>query len=88
MTIFRPASRIGAVYFTGLILQVSEAAEVVVVAGFDAESGRCYSAPWHDCVDMLPDCMELALCQGLVLQAHSNFPHKFSRTVEEASSAC
>ncbi|CAE7251994.1 unnamed protein product [Symbiodinium natans] len=51
----------------GNYVQVSEAAEVVLIVGFDADSGRCYS--------------------GVVLQAHCNFPHKFSRTVEEVTSA-
>mmetsp|Transcript_68158 Transcript_68158/g.160427 ORF Transcript_68158/g.160427 Transcript_68158/m.160427 type:complete len:343 (-) Transcript_68158:230-1258(-) len=57
----------GSIKQGGDYIQVSEAAEVVIVSGFDAESGRCYA--------------------GLVLQAHANFPHKFSRTVEEVAVA-
>ncbi|CAK9035440.1 unnamed protein product [Durusdinium trenchii] len=47
----------------GDYVQVSEVAEVHIIAAYDVETGRCYS--------------------GLCLQAHPNFPHKFSRAVEE-----
>ncbi|CAJ1334069.1 unnamed protein product, partial [Effrenium voratum] len=47
----------------GEFVQVSEVAEVHMIAAYDSETGRCFG--------------------GIALQAHPNFLHKFSWTVQE-----